>query len=217
MRRFAAGIAAVLLACAASGAWAGPSLIGPSGLVTVPTAEVLGMTEWTVGGTAFLVSDGPDANVVYANVGLLPRLELGFARADVEGSEAETMLNGKVAVLGPLPGQVSVAAGVEDITDQVDRSAYVVLSHTLGAGLLMRRGKVTSPQAHVGGGGGRFDGLFAGLSVTLDGRVALMAEYDGEDVNVGARWPLVANLEATAAALDGLEDFAVGLSLTSPW
>jgi hypothetical protein len=198
-------------------AWAAPSLTGPSGLITIPTAEVLGMARWNVGGTAVMVADVPDAKVVYANVGLLPRLELGFARDDVEEGEAETILNAKVGMLMPVPGQVSMAAGVIDISDQIERSGYVVVSHTVGAGLPIPAGPVALPQIHVGVGSGRFDGLFGGVSTVVSGYVTVMAEYDGEDVNVGARWPVARSLEATVAAFGGLEDFGLGLSLSSPW
>lgn len=217
MGRLALGIAVAVLIGLPGAAWAGPSLIGLSGLLTTPTAEVLGMTQWNVGGTAVLVEEGPDASVVYANAGIIPRLELGFAREQVQDGEAETLANAKLAVLGPLPGKISLAAGMMDVTDQVERSGYVVLSHTLGGGLLLRRGMVTSPQVHVGVGNGRFDGVFGGLSLTFDGRVEVMGEYDGEGINFGARWPIVGTLNATVAAFDGLDDYAVGLSLCSPW
>ena len=217
MRRFAVGIAVAVLVAVPVGAWAGPSLLGPSGLVTIPTAEVLGMTTWNAGATALWMEEGADVNVLYANVGLLPRLEVGVARVDPDQGEAESVVNAKLSLARALPGKVSLAVGMSDITDQMDRSAYVVASHVLGAGLVMRRGMVTSPQVHVGIGGGRFDGLFGGVSATIDGRVTVMAEYDGDDVNIGATWPLAMNFAGTIAVLNGLEDFGAGLTLSSPW
>ncbi len=175
------------------------------------------MTQWNVGATALWVEEGDNVNVVYANAGLLPRLEIGVAREDFEEGEAETLVNAKLGLLHPIPGKISLAVGMIDITDQIDRSAYAVLSHTLGAGLLMRRGTVTSPRLHVGIGGGRFDGLFGGLSATVDGRVQVLAEYDGDDVNLAATWPVATNLTGTVAVLNGLDDLGAGLALSSPW
>jgi len=217
VKRLAVGIAALLLTALPVAAWAGPSLLGPSGLVTVPTAETLGMAQWNVGASALWVEDGDDVSLLHANVGLLPKLEVGVARTDLAEGEAETLVNAKLGLWLPIPGKISLAAGVEDITDQVDRSAYAVASHTLGAGLVLTEGKVTYPQVHVGIGGGRFDGLFGGVSVTIGGRVLAMAEYDGDDVNLGATWPLAMNLTGTVAVLNGLEDLGAGVALSSPW
>ncbi|UCC68213.1 MAG: hypothetical protein JSV79_14080 [Armatimonadota bacterium] len=217
MRRLPIAIAVMVLIAAPVGAWAGPSLVGPSGLVTIPTAEVLGMTEWNAGISELWIEDGENVSVVYANVGLMPRMEVGASREDFEAGEAETLVNAKLGLIRNVPGEVSLAVGMVDVTDQVDRTAYAVLSHTLGAGLMMRRGKVTSPQLHVGIGGGRFDGLFGGVSATLDGRMQVMAEYDGDDVNLAAIWPVAMNLTGTVAVLNGLDDLGVGLALSSPW
>jgi hypothetical protein len=211
------GIAVTAMLALPIGGWAEPSLVGPTGLVTVPTAGVLGMGQWNVGATGVRVDEGEDESIFYGNVGLLPRLELGFARDKLQGSEAETLLSGKVQLLGPLPGRITLSAGMIDITDQIDRSGYVVASHTLGAGVLTPRGQFSAPQVHLGVGSGGLDGLFGGLSVTVNGRTDVMAEYDGEDVNVGVRWPVVSNVGVSIALLDGLEDLAAGLSFSSPW
>lgn len=197
--------------------WGAPSLLGPTGLLVTPTAEVMGMAQWNVGASAVRVDEGPDQSLLYANLGFVSKLEVGATREKLEGADAETLINAKIQVLGPLPGKISLAAGVIDITDQVDRSGYAVLSHTLGAGLLMREGQITSPQIHLGVGGGRFDGVFGGLSAVVGRNLTVLAEYDSEDVNIGARLPLGANLTATVAGMDGLEEVAVGLSFASPW
>jgi hypothetical protein len=200
----------------AAAAYADSSLLGPTGLVTVPTAETLGILQWNVGGASVWAGSGPDESVVYANIGLLPRLEVGFARIEPEDGDAETLLNAKLRIVG-LPGKVTLAVGAVDLTDQIDRSAYVVLTHDLGAGIISPKGQFTKPQVHVGVGGGQFDGIFGGVSLTVSGKADVMAEYDGEDVNVGVRWPIIPKVSLTAAALDGFDDLALGLSLKSPW
>jgi hypothetical protein len=217
VRRVLTGVAVLVMVTLCASAWASPSLLGPTGLLKIPTADVLGIPEFSVGVTGMAADEPGNQTIVYGTIGLLPNLELGVARYDFEHAEAETTLNGKLRLLGPLPGKVTVAVGMDDITDQLDRSPYVVVSHTLGAGVITRLGQVTSPQIHVGIGGGRLDGLFAGISTTVEGRVALMADYDGNDFNFGARVPVAPHLDGTVAALDGLQDVAVGLSLSSPW
>jgi hypothetical protein len=44
-----------------------------------------------------------------------------------------------------------------------------------------------------------------------------MAEYDGEDFNVGVRWPVAPRVSVTVAAMDTFDDLAAGVSLISPW
>lgn len=217
MRHAALGITVTLLIAASVAAHARPSLVGPSGLIMIPTAEVLGMAQWNVGLATMQVEEGADENLLCANVGLIPNLEVGFTREDFKEGEAETLVNAKLALPLLLPGKISLAAGVVDLTDQVDRSVYVVASHTLGAGLVKVPGKMSMPQLHVGIGGGRFDGLFAGISAMVDRRVEVMAEFDGDDINFGGRWTVAPNLDATITALHGLEDFGLGLTLSSPW
>jgi hypothetical protein len=209
-------IAVLALIAVPGGAWAGPSLVGPTGLLLVPTADVLGMSQWNAGGSAVWRDNDADVTVLYANVGLLPRLEVGFSHEDVRGAETETVVNAKYHVLG-LPAQVSVAVGGMDLTDQIDRSAYAVASHDLGAGILNPRGLLTNPRVHAGVGSGRFDDIFAGFSVTVSDRAHVLAEYDGDDVNLGVRWPVLEKVEVTAALVNGIDDFAAGLSVSSPW
>jgi len=216
VRRFLVAVVLVcLIACGAS-AWADPSLVGPTGLLRIPTAQSLGMLQWTAGASQVWAASGPDESYVYANVGLLPKLEIGATRQEFEDQEAETVLNAKYRFLG-LPGQITLAAGIIDITDQLDQSAYAVVSHELGAGLVSPHGQFTMPVLHVGVGGGRFDGLFGGMSVTVGGKADVMAEYDGQEFNFGARFPLVPKVSVTAAALDTFDDFSLGVAAHSPW
>jgi len=217
MRRLAVVFSLLVLLGLPAAVAAAPSLLGPTGLVLIPTAETLGMTGFNVGASGIRVDDGPDQSALYGNVGLQPGLEVGFIREKSEGSGAETLLNAKARLFKPPLGRISVAAGMMDITDQTDRTPYLVLSHTLGAGVLTSVGPVTLPQLHIGVGGGMIDGLFAGVSTTVNQRVGVMAEYDGDHVNLGARMPLTLKVDATVATLDGLKNLAGGLSFSSPW
>jgi hypothetical protein len=70
---------------------------------------------------------------------------------------------------------------------------------------------------HVGVGGGQFDGLFGGVSVVVGGKADVMAEYDGEDFNLGVRWPVLPKVSLTAGTLRSFDDFALEASVSSPW
>lgn len=217
MRRLALVVAVLALAVMPAAGWASPSLLGPTGLLLIPTADSLGLSQWNVGG-AWLTSEAEDATALYGNLGLgIKGLEVGATWLNVEDADGELMLNAKFHLPQPVPVKLSVAAGVIDLTDAVDASPYLVLSHMIGGGLILQNGLCTAPQVHVGIGGGQLDGLFGGLSAVVAEKVSVMAEYDGSEINLGARLPVAANVELTAAALDGLDDFGVGVSLSSPW
>jgi len=53
--------------------------------------------------------------------------------------------------------------------------------------------------------------------VTVGGKADVMAEYDGQEFNFGARFPLVPKVSVTAAALDSFDDFSLGVAAHSPW
>jgi hypothetical protein len=48
-------------------------------------------------------------------------------------------------------------------------------------------------------------------------RAEVLADYDGDDVNLGVRWSLVHKLKLTVGAVNDLDDYAAGLSYASPW
>ena len=131
VRRFLVAVVLVCLLAMGTSAWADSSLIGPTGLLRIPTADTLGMLQWNAGASQIWAGSGPDESYVYANVGLLPKLEIGATLLEIEDLDAETVLNAKYRFLG-LPGQITLAAGIIDITDQIDQSAYAVVSHELG-------------------------------------------------------------------------------------
>ena len=196
---------------------ASPSVFGPTGLVSIPTAEVVGMMHWSAGITAVERDHSNDLTLICGNFGITPSLELGVTREKPEGHSAETLLNAKYRVLQPILGGTSLSIGAIDATDQLDSTPYVVLSHDIGAGYLFKEGELTSPQIHIGVGGGMLDGIFAGVSATVSDTVSLMAEYDSEDINIGVRFPLAPKLEGGVYAFDGLDDLGFGLNFSSPW
>jgi len=86
VRRLALAAALTILLAVASAAYAAPSLIGPTGMLVVPTAEVLGMTQWNVGATAVRADDASDETVYYANLVCWPVLDsVGLTLASLDG------------------------------------------------------------------------------------------------------------------------------------
>jgi len=91
VRRFLVAVVLVCLIAGGASAWADPSLVGPTGLLRIPTAQSLGMLQWTAGASQVWAASGPDESYVYANVGLLPKLEIGATRQEFEDQQAETV------------------------------------------------------------------------------------------------------------------------------
>ncbi|HBS59184.1 MAG TPA: hypothetical protein DEA44_07955, partial [Firmicutes bacterium] len=94
------------------------------------------------------------------------------------------------------------------------RSAYIVGSKALPLGV----------RVHYGLGDGRYDGVFGGIEKTINPlgvltgdnafpATTLIAEYDGDDFNVGARLSLVSGVKIDAGWQD-MKDFYVGFSIT---
>jgi hypothetical protein len=202
----------LLLALAlAQSVTAAPSFLGFTGLLRVPTADTLNQNEFNL---AWFNVDltGGDENEYAANIGVRDGLEVGVLRSKVERGEGETMLNAKYRIRAETPTNAGLAVGVLDPTDEVESTVYAVASKVVSGRARVFDGEITNLRAHIGIGGGRLDGVFAGLSAVLGERLLLAAEYDTNDVNLGARLSLGYGIRAHAAWFNDLNDLGVGLS-----
>lgn len=189
----------VLLALAVSiQVSASPAYFGYTGLMMTPTADTLKMGGVNFGGV-FLSDDNNDTTFVSANVGILPRLEVGAALIDPENGDSDAIINAKFSLLSETAATPALAVGLSDITDELDATPYVALSKSIPlAGQYM-----WEPRFHVGVGGGRLDGLFAGLSAKATDRIQLMVEYDSDDVNFGLQFAAAKGLRLHAGLVGG--------------
>jgi len=214
----AAGMAvAVALFALTLPAAAAPSLQGPTGLLVTPTAETLNASEYNAAFFTFEMGEGNDARVLAANLGLSRGAEVGFANIRPDYGSSETILNAKWRFQAEQGGKPALAVGVIDLGDEIDMTAYLVASMPLSKVLEVSKKGVSTPRLHVGIGGGMLDGLFAGVSVVVAERWTLMAEYDTEDLNLGARYALQDGIRLHAGWIDGLDNFALGISLNKTY
>lgn len=188
---------------------AAPSVNGSTGLINIPTADVLRSGQLSLG--YYHLQDG---GVGSFNTNVAPNLELGVAAFRYDGQSNKNYFNAKFALLPETILTPGVAVGVEDISNSEQRSVYAVASKALPFGF----------RIHVGTGDGRFNGVFAGLEKTINplsvitGRNAfpattLIAEYDGKTMNYGARLSIVPGLKLDA----GIRNHGgyVGISFTN--
>jgi len=191
---------------------ASPSFFGYTGLVRIPTADALDKEEYNAAAFAVNVDEGEDYTVFAANLGLIPQLEVGFARVKPDEASGETWLNAKYAFAPETNRNPAIAGGVVDFTGETDTTAYIVLSKSFPRHYKTALGEIASPRAHIGVGGGQLDGVFAGLSATLGDRFTLMAEYDSDDFNWGARLAIGDEWRVHFGGFDWLDDVGLGIS-----
>lgn len=193
-------------------AQAAPSFFGYTGLVAIPTADSLNKEEYNLAAFAVNVDEGADYTTYAANLGIVPNLEVGFARIKPDEASGETWINAKYTFAPETGGNPAIAGGVIDFTDETDATAYIVLSKSFGHSVRTSLGEITTPRFHIGVGGGQFDGVFGGVSATLGDRFTIMAEYDSEDVNWGARLALSDEIRVHFGGFDGLDNVGLGIS-----
>jgi hypothetical protein len=201
-----------VLALLAGPLFAAPSFYGYTGLVAVPTTGALDKDDYNAAVFTLNLEDGVDSNVLAANLGLAEGLEIGFAHLDPERGSGETFINAKYRFARETAERPAFAAGVVDLTDEADTTVYLVISKSLVERYQMDLDEAVSLHAHLGIGGGQFDGLFGGLSAIVSERLMLMIEYDSDDINLGANLALNHDFTAHLAGLDAFDDIGLGIS-----
>ena len=188
--------------------WAAPSVNGPTGLINIPSADVLHEGQYSLG--YYNLKEGGAGSF---NFNLIRNLEMGIAGLRYDSSSNHTLLNAKYAVLPETILTPGLAIGVEDLTGDQERSTYAAVSKALPFGF----------RIHAGVGNGRFSGGFYGIEKTINPisiltgnsgfpATTLILEHDGRHTNYGARLAVAAGLKLDAGWRD--RNFYVGLNLT---
>ncbi len=176
------------------------SIFGPTGLLRVPSADVVSAPG--VVGSVYFVNDLATAAAV--NVGLLPNVEITPGWVDPDGGDSSLMLSGKWQIWGEERGRPALAVGLIDATDEFDSTLYGVVQKGFSFG---QTG--VNVMAGVGTRRAFLDGFFCGAEFMLRDGVSAMVEYDGEDVNIGARWAVADRMVLTVGLVN--EDLGAGL------
>jgi len=206
-------VAVALVGCSLASCAAAQTSYGTTGLVKIPTAEVAEFGRCVIGGGYAADSIGqvrrrPRDWSFFATAGLVPRLEAGLRLAYGElflKSTTDRVFSVKCLLTRETHLIPATALGVQDAIGILKNfnSLYVVGSKRLGF-LGMEPVRL-----HVGFGtdwwdyisnkatGHRFIGLFGGIEVRAAPFLSLLAEYDADDVNLGARFSLKRILTVT--------------------
>ena len=176
------------------------SLFGPSGLLRVPSAQVVSSPG--VVGSVYIVNNV--ATTVAATVKVLPTVEISPAWVDSRGGDDEFIISAKWRILDENEGQPAVALGVFDATDQINFTLYGVVQK----GFTMGKTGV-NVMAGLGGSDSLVDGFFCGAQFLLGSGASALVEYDGNDVNAGIRWPIADRMMLTAGLVN--DELGAGL------
>jgi len=205
-------IGLVVLAALVQGAalaMAAQSFFGYSGLIGIPTTEVLSPASASLGGYWLHSNGGSSASVFAAEAGVFPGLEVGLSVIKPEHFDSETAFNAKFRVIPETLVTPGVAVGVFDVGSNLDTTAYAVVGKSLS---VPGASSLASASAYLGfAGGGGVDGVFGGLSATVGNKLTLMVEHDTNDVNFGARFAITDQFRLHAALLGG-DNLGVGVS-----
>lgn len=196
----------VLLATVSFSFSAQPTILGYTGIFTIPTAEAI-----KAAGVALVGSTSEEMNTVGGCAGLFPNWEVSAAR--VGNKETHTLLNGKVVLLQEGIALPAIAVGIVDLTDEIGNSVYAVATKTISITTVATKPAglpFGPPQVSAGIASGKvFDGVFAGIVLPFSEKSRLMLEYVNEKVNFGLGIRFVPLVEIEVFSLDGKPSGAV--------
>jgi hypothetical protein len=212
----------IVLALATVTAYAAPSIHGPTGLITVPTAEALQPKELGIG-VDFLSSNHTDSKVnehyYKANFSNIKNWEIGVVGGKVPTEGVFVNIKYYLSTDGerfPL----NLAIGVQNMFSSEKTDIYMVASKRLPNNLALHLGfKANFGKTEL------YPSFMAGLEYFLSNHVSVISDVNGEkkvyEVGLGLRVMLTDTLllhllavDVTKATPKGTE-YGIGLSYTS--
>lgn len=157
--------------------------LGPTGLITVPTAyEALHER------VQFGMTLKRDERTVTLNYGLLPNFEVGGAFVDRNGMRNKLIGNVKVRIEPANFDWFQIGIGVQDGFDAVKRSFYAVASADWRVPTQFED-QWFGLRLHAGAGSGVFkEKLIGGGEIILGSKLSLIGEWNGDTFNAAARY-----------------------------
>lgn len=187
-----------------------PSMLGPTGSIVTPTTEV---TERSYAVGYHWLNDTFDA-LAKLNISPIEKLEVGVTWVDPDSAvmDDETVFHAKYLFAEEDDDSPALAAGVWDISDELDQTWYVVVSKTI-------EGEIPIIINLGGATGDIINGLFANATLRLTDELDFLLEYDSEELNFGLRARPYEGVTLDAISVDnGIDrEFGVGASYSASW
>ena len=171
-----------------------PSLNGATGLLRLPTADVVKKESFGVG-----VYSADDVKIRNMGYGLAEKLEVSFAN-EKHDIEQINKFNVKYVLLSETVLTPGLAVGINDLTGKSERSTFAVVSKGLPLGF----------RVHAGIGSGDFEKGFVALEKNITPLLGanvfpsttLLVEYNDNNINYGMRMSIVPDLKLNLGRSD---------------
>lgn len=171
-----------------------PSLNGATGLLELPTADVVKKESFGVG-----VYSADDVKIRNMGYGLAEKLEVSFAN-EKHDIEQINKFNVKYVLLSETVLTPGLAVGINDLTGKSERSTFAVVSKGLPLGF----------RVHAGIGSGDFEKGFVALEKNITPLLGanvfpsttLLVEYNDDNINYGMRMSIVPDLKLNLGRSD---------------
>ncbi len=165
------------------------TLLGPTGLITVPTSTPTRFDRFQLS-----TSLGKDVRTVSLNWGIFDSVEVGGTFVDREGARNKVIATAKVLLLPQNFDWLEVAFGTIDPFDAIDNTVYGIASVNIRVPSEAPE-DVVGLRLHIGYGTGIFrDKVIGGGEVFLTRNFSLVGEYNGVDTNGALRYVYDDNL-----------------------
>lgn len=171
-----------------------PSLNGATGLLELPTADVVKKESFGIG-----VYSADDVKIRNMGYGLAEKLEVSFAN-EKQDIEQINKFNVKYVLLSETVLTPGLAVGINDLTGKSERSTFAVVSKGLPLGF----------RVHAGIGSGDFEKGFVALEKNITPLLGanvfpsttLLVEYNDDNINYGMRMSIVPDLKLNLGRSD---------------
>lgn len=184
------------------------TILGPTGLFSVPTADVLTARKFQVG-THF----GRDRSTVAVNAGFGNFVEVGVSYLDRDDADNRTIANAKVQFVPTGFENIKIGVGVIDVAKAIERTGYFVVT-TRAKVPPDVEDTVSQIILHAGYGTGLFrEQIIGGAEGVLDERWRVVLEYDGDNVNGGLRYSHDESLRLQVGVMRNQLFFSAGYTL----
>ncbi len=199
------------------------TMLGYSGLLLIPTADIRQDGEFTFGASRIPIlyaknyhGGSYERTVMFASMGFLPFIEGTFAivRPDnMQGGVGDRSMSARLRLCREHEWRPAISIGVQDffaikelhlepVSSQHFAATYVVASNSAFFSLPFFH----SATFHLGYGvdwlpanDRHLHGIFAGVEFTLIPQIQVLCEYDSQSINSGVRFILFSRVHYTVA------------------
>jgi hypothetical protein len=190
-----------------------PSILGLTGAIVTPTTELPPVKGLNVG--YHWIADTVDASAK-VNAAPIPKVEVGATwwNPAAAGVDSELFFNAKYLFVEEDEKNPAVAAGVIDLTNEIDQTWFGVVSKVFNAD-----GEVPITVNLGGASGDTIDGVFGSIKLALHDDVDVIGEYDSEELNFAVRARPYRDFTVDLMTVDNGTDreFGVGAAWCTTW